>query len=98
MVIEAEQRWAKLSLDVCHVCDVCHLIEMSKTMVERGRTNQREQKPVCGSCANNPSRNTAQNGVIPCWLDGHGTIHADAPRELSDIIFAKNQLIAAIGF
>jgi hypothetical protein len=25
--IEAEQRWSKLSLDVCHVCDGCHLVK-----------------------------------------------------------------------
>jgi hypothetical protein len=31
--IEEEQRWSNLSLDVCHVCDGCHLTKMSRTMV-----------------------------------------------------------------
>jgi hypothetical protein len=57
--IEAEQRWSKLSLDVCHVCDGCHLNKMSRTMVEFGHTTKREHKPICWSCAHNPARNTA---------------------------------------
>jgi hypothetical protein len=32
--IEAEQRWSKLSLDVCHVCNRCHLTKISRMMVE----------------------------------------------------------------
>jgi hypothetical protein len=32
--------------------------------------------------------------VIPYCLDGHGTIHMDVPRELSDLLFAEKQLIA----
>jgi hypothetical protein len=39
--IEAEQRWSKLSLDVCHVCDGCHLTKMSRTMVKFGHTTKR---------------------------------------------------------
>jgi hypothetical protein len=31
--IEVEQRWSKLSLDVCHVCNGCHLTKMSRTIV-----------------------------------------------------------------
>jgi hypothetical protein len=92
--IEAEQRWSKLSLDVCHVCDGCHLTKMIRIMVEFGHTTKREQKPICGSCAHNPARNTAQNRVIPYWIDRHGTIYTDAPRELNDITFAEKQLIA----
>jgi hypothetical protein len=48
---------------------------------------------MCGSCANNPSRNTAHKWVSPYWLDGHGTIHTDVPSELSDLTFAEKQLI-----
>jgi hypothetical protein len=91
---EAEQRWSKLSLDVCHVCDECHLTKMRRTMVELGHTRQREQKPVCGRCDNSPPRNTTQNRVIPYWMDVHGTIHTDVPIELSDLTFAQKQLIA----
>jgi hypothetical protein len=32
--------------------------------------------------------------VIPHWLDEHGTVHTDVPRELSDLTFAEKQLIA----
>jgi hypothetical protein len=32
--IEAEQRWSKLSLDVCHACDGCHLTKTRKMAVE----------------------------------------------------------------
>jgi hypothetical protein len=32
-LIEAEQRWSKLSLDVCHVCDGCHLTKMCRTTI-----------------------------------------------------------------
>jgi hypothetical protein len=38
--IEAEQRWSKLSLDICHIYDGCHLTKMRKTMVEFGHTNE----------------------------------------------------------
>jgi hypothetical protein len=62
-------------------------------IVEFGHTTQRDQKPVWGSCANNPLSNTAHNRVVPYWLDGHGTIHLDVPRELRDITFAEKQLI-----
>jgi hypothetical protein len=31
--IEAEQRWSKLSLHVCYVCDGCHLTKMRRKMV-----------------------------------------------------------------
>jgi hypothetical protein len=92
--IEAEQRWSKLSLDVCHVYDGCHLTKMISTMVEFGHTTKREHNPICGSFAHNPARNTAQNRVIPYWLDRHGTIHTNFPRELNDLTFAENQLIA----
>jgi hypothetical protein len=40
--IEAEQRWSKLSLDVFHLCDGCHLTKMSRKMVEFGHTTKRE--------------------------------------------------------
>jgi hypothetical protein len=86
--IEAEQRWLKLSLDVCHVCNGCHLTKMSRTMVEFGHTAKRQHKPMCGGCAHNPARNTAQNWVIPYWLDRNEMIHTDVPRELNDITFA----------
>jgi hypothetical protein len=84
-VIEAEQSWSKLSLDVCHVCNGCNLTKMSKTMVDFG--------PFFGSCAHNPARNTAHNRVVP-WLDRHGTIHTDFPRELSNLTYSEKQLIA----
>jgi hypothetical protein len=93
-VIEAEQRRSKLSLVFFHVCEGCHLTKMSRTMVEFGHTTKREQKPICGRCAHNPARNTAQNWVIPYWIDRHITIHMDVPRELNDLTFAENQLIA----
>jgi hypothetical protein len=92
--VEAEQRWSTLSLDICHVCNGCHLTKMSRTMVEFGHTTKRQHKKIFGSCAHNPARNTAQNLVIPHWLDGHRTIHTYVPRELSDITFAEKQLIA----
>jgi hypothetical protein len=92
--IEAEQRWSKLSLDVFPVCDGCHLTNIRRTMVEFVHTALREQKPICGSCTNNPSRNTAHKWVIPYWLDGHGTIHMDVPGELSDLTSDEKQLIA----
>jgi hypothetical protein len=92
--IEAEQRWSKLSLDVYYVCDGCHLTKMSRKMVEFGHTDKREYKPICGSCTHNPARNTAQNQVIPYWLDRHGTIHTNVPGGLNDLTFAENQLIA----
>jgi hypothetical protein len=63
-------------------------------MVEFGHTTKREQKLICGSCAHNPARNTAHNWVIPYWIDRHGTIHTDVPRELNDLTFAENQPIA----
>jgi hypothetical protein len=92
--IEAEQRWSTLSLDVCHVCDGCHLTKMCRTTVDFGHTTKREYTPICGSCAHNPARNTAQNWVIPYWLDKHGTIHTNVPGELHDLTFAEKQLIA----
>jgi hypothetical protein len=92
--IEAEQRWSKLFIDVCYVCDGCYLTKMSRTTVEFGHTTKREYKPICGSCAHNPARNTAQNRVIPYWLDRHGTIHTNVPGELKDLTFAEKQLIA----
>jgi hypothetical protein len=92
--IEAEQRWSKLSLDVSHVCDGCHLTKMSRTMVEFGHTTKREHKPICGSCVHNPARNTAHNRAIPYWLDRHGTIHTNVPGEFNDVTFAEKQLIA----
>jgi hypothetical protein len=57
--IEAEQRWSKLSLDVCHVCNGFHLTKMSRTMVELGHTTELQNKPICRSCAHNPAINTA---------------------------------------
>jgi hypothetical protein len=63
-------------------------------MVEFGHTTKREYRPICGSCAHNPARNTAQNWVIPNWLDRHGTIHTNVPGELNDLTFAEKQLIA----
>jgi hypothetical protein len=77
--IEAEQRWSELSLDVCQVCDGCHLTKMSRKIIEFGHTTKREHKPICGSCAHNPARITAQNRVIPYCLDRHGTIHINVP-------------------
>jgi hypothetical protein len=91
--IEAEQRWSKLSVDICHVCDGCHLTKMSRNMVEYGHTTKREHKPICGSCAQNPARNTAQNRVTPYWLDKLGTIHKNVPGELNDLIFSEKQFI-----
>jgi hypothetical protein len=91
--IEAEQRWSKLSFDVCHVCDGCHLTKMSRTTVKFGHITKREYKPICGSCAHNPERNASQNRVIPYWLDRHGTIHTNVPGELNDLTFAEKQLI-----
>jgi superfamily II helicase len=85
--IEAEQRWSKLSLDICQVCNGCHLTKMSRTMVE-GHTTKGQHKPICGSCAHNTARNTAHNRVIPYWLDRHRTIHTYVPREFSDLTFA----------
>jgi hypothetical protein len=38
--IEAKQRWSKLSFDVFHVCDGCHLTKMSRTKVEFGHTTK----------------------------------------------------------
>jgi hypothetical protein len=92
-VIEAEQRWSKLSLDVFHVCNGCHLTKMSRTMVQFGHTTKQEQKPICGSCAHNPARNTVHKQVIPYWIDRHGTIHTDVSRELNDLTFAEKHLI-----
>jgi hypothetical protein len=66
---------------------------MSRTMVEFGHTTKREHNPTFGSCAHNPSRKTAQNRVIPYWLDRHGTIHTDFPGELYYLTFAEKQLI-----
>jgi hypothetical protein len=63
-------------------------------MVEFGHTNEQEQRTVYESFANVPLKNTALNWVITYWLDGHGTIHMDVPRELSDLTFAGKQLIA----
>jgi hypothetical protein len=94
--IEEEQRWSKLYLDVCHVCDGCRLTKMSRTMVEFGHTTKREQKPICGICAQKPTRNTTQNWVIPYWLDRHVTIHTNVPREFNDLTFAEMQLIAFV--
>jgi hypothetical protein len=79
-VIEAEQRWSQLSLDVFHVCGGCHLTNMRKEMVEFGHANERQQKPVYESSADSPLKNTALNWVIPYWLDGHGTIHTASIR------------------
>jgi hypothetical protein len=31
--------------------------------------------------------------AIPYWIDRHGTIHTDVPRELNDLTFAEKQLI-----
>jgi hypothetical protein len=92
--IEAEQRWSKLSLDVCHVCDGCHLTKMCITTVEFGHITKREYKPICGSCAHNPARNTAQNRAIPYWLVKHQTIHTNVPKKLNDLTFSEKQLIA----
>jgi hypothetical protein len=63
-------------------------------MVEFGHTTKRENKPICGSCAHNPARNTTQNWVIPYWLDRHRTIHTNVPGELNDLTFDERQLIA----
>jgi hypothetical protein len=67
---------------------------MSMMTVKFVHTNKREHKPICGSCSHNPAGNTAQNQVIPYWLDRHGTIHTNVPGELNDLNFAENQLIA----
>jgi hypothetical protein len=67
---------------------------MSRTMVEFGHTTKQQHKPICGSCAHNPSRNTAQNRVITSWLDRHVTIHMDVPRGFIDLAFSEKQLIA----
>jgi hypothetical protein len=91
---EAEQRWSQLSLDVSHICDGYYLTKMSRKTVEFGHTTNREYKPICGSCAHNPERNTAQNRVIPYWLIMHGTIQTNVPGELNDLTFAEKQLIA----
>jgi hypothetical protein len=92
--IEAEQRWSKLYFDVCFVRDGRHLTKMSRTTVEFGHTTKREYKPLCGSCAHNPARNTTQNRVIPYWLDRHGTIHTNVPGEFNYLTFAEKHLIA----
>jgi hypothetical protein len=63
-------------------------------LVEFKHINDRHKKSVCESCANNLLKNTALKWTIPYWLDGHGTIHTDVPREFSDLTFAEKQLIA----
>jgi hypothetical protein len=63
-------------------------------MVEFGHSTKREHKPICGSCAHNPARNTAQNRVITYWLDRHGNIHTNVPGGLNDLTFDEKQLIA----
>ena len=92
--IESERRWAKLSLDVCHVCQGCHLTKMKRTMVEVGHSTAREKKPICGSCSNNPLKNTPRNRVVPYWLDAQRNVHTNVPNELSCLTFAEKQLIA----
>jgi hypothetical protein len=59
--IEAGQHWLKLSFDVCHICQGCHLTVMRKTLVEFAHKNERRRKSIFGSCANNPKKNTTQN-------------------------------------
>jgi hypothetical protein len=94
--IETEQRWSKLSFDVCHICQGCHLTTMRKTLVDFGHTNERQRKPICGSCANNPKKNTIQNRVIPYWMDRHGSYHTTVSEQFSVLIFAEKQLIAVV--
>jgi hypothetical protein len=91
--IEAEQPWSNLSFDVCRICQGCHLTTMQKTLVEFGHTNERQRKPICGSCANNPKQNTIQNRVIPYWMYRHGSCHTTVPEQLSGLTFAEKHLI-----
>jgi hypothetical protein len=86
--IEAEQRWSKLSFDVCHICQVSHLTTMWKTLLEFGHTDEIQRKTMCGSCANNPKKNTTQNRVVPYWMDRHGSHHTTVPEQLSGLTFA----------
>jgi hypothetical protein len=91
---EAEELWSKLSFDVCNVCQGCHLTITRKTLLAFGHIDEIQRKTMYGSCANNPKNNTAQNRVIPYWIDRHGSRHTTVPQELSDLTFAEKQLIA----
>jgi hypothetical protein len=95
-IIEAEQSWSKLSFDVCLVCQGCHLPTMRKTLVELGHTNERHCEPICGSCANNPKKNTTQNRVSPYWIDRHGFRHTTVPEELDGLTLAEKKLIGIV--
>jgi hypothetical protein len=66
---------------------------MWKTLLEFGHTNERQHTPIFGSCANNPKKNTAQNRVIPYWIDRHCSWHTILPQELSGLKFAEKQPI-----
>jgi hypothetical protein len=92
--IEAEQRWLKLSFDVCDICQGCHLTTMRKVLVEFGHTHERQRTQICGSCENNPKKKMTQNRVKPYWMDRHGLWHTTVPEQLSGLTFAEKIIIA----
>jgi hypothetical protein len=67
---------------------------MKRTFFELGHSGERQTMPICDSCADNQSKNTSENRVIPYWIDKYGSQNVDAPQELRDLKFAEKQLIA----
>jgi hypothetical protein len=91
--IETERRWSNFNLEVCHICQGCHLGTMKRTTVELGHSGERQTMPICDSCADNHIKNISENRVIPYWIDKHGSRNVDVPQELRDMTFAEKQLI-----
>jgi hypothetical protein len=91
--IETERRWSNFNLEVCHICQGCHLGTMKRTIVELGHSVERQTMPICDSCADNQIKNTCENRVIPYWIDKYGSRNVDVPQELRDLTFAEKQLI-----
>jgi hypothetical protein len=91
--IITERRWFTLNLEVCNICQGCHLGKMKRTIVGLGHSGERQTLPLCDSCADNQIKNTSENRVIPYWIDKYGSQNVDVPQELRDMTFAEKQLI-----
>jgi hypothetical protein len=94
ITIETERRWSNFNLEVCHICQGCHLGTMNRTIIEVGHSGERQTVTICDSCANNQIKNTSDNRVIPYWIDKYGSRHVVVTHELRDLTFAEKQLIA----
>jgi hypothetical protein len=91
--IETERRWSNFNLEVCHICQGCHLGTMKRTIVELGNSRERQTMHIYDSCVDNQIKKTSENRVIPCWIDKYGSRHFDVPQELRYLPFAEKQLI-----